>query len=92
VLCHEAGRETISGWPHFRLPDLDEAIALHERLARRTNPAARCVGIAVNTSGLPQAERGEYLAALHREHGVPAVDPLIDGCEALVEYAREAII
>jgi uncharacterized NAD-dependent epimerase/dehydratase family protein len=92
VLCHEAGREIVSGWPHFPLPELGEAIALHERLARRTNPAARCIGIAVNTSALPQGERGEYLAALRREHGVPAVDPLIDGCGALVEYACEAIV
>lgn len=92
VLCHEAGRESVSGWPEFRLPEIGEAIALHERLARRTNPAARCVGISVNTSALPGGERASYLAALRDEHGVPAADPLIDGCEALVEYARAAIV
>src|SRR6056297_1796115 len=90
VLCHEAGRETVSGWPDFRLPELDEAIALHERLARRTNDAARCVGIAVNTSGLAPGEREDYLEALRRRHGVPAADPLVDGCGALVRFVRES--
>jgi len=90
VLCHEAGRETVSGWPDFRLPELDEAVALHERLARRTNDAARCVGISVNTSGLARGEREDYLEKLRRRHGVPAVDPLVDGCGALVEFVRQS--
>ena len=90
VLCHEATRETVIGWDHFLLPELGEAIALHERVARRTNQAARCVGICVNTSGLPAKERAAYLDGLQQEHGVPAVDTMIDGCRPIAEHIRSA--
>lgn len=88
VLCHEAIRETVIGWDHFRLPNLAEAIELHERVARRTNPEARCVGICVNTSGLPANEREAYLEGLSREHGVPAVDPVAGSCGPIVDHVQ----
>jgi uncharacterized NAD-dependent epimerase/dehydratase family protein len=53
---------------------------------RRTNPGIRCVGISVNTSGLPPAERQDWLARLSAETGLPCVDPLIEGCGAIVDY------
>lgn len=90
VLCHEATRETVIGWDHYRLPSLLDAIELHERVARRTNPEARCAGICVNTSGLPAADREAYLDGLRHEHGVPAVDPMIDGCDAIVDFLRSS--
>jgi len=89
VVCHDATRECLSDWEHFALPSITECIALHERVARRTNPAACCVGIAVNTSTLPVRKRSAYLEALAAEHGVPAVDPLIDGCSDIVAYVRK---
>ena len=89
VLCHEPNRDTVIGWDDYRLPGLGEAIALHERVARRTNPDARCIGICVNTSGLPSAERADYLASLQRTHEIPAVDPMIDGCDAIVDHIRD---
>ncbi len=89
VLCHEVNRETVIGWDHYLLPDLGEAIALHERIARRTNSDARCIGISVNTSGLPSSERADYLASLQRKYEIPAVDPMIDGCHAIVEHIRD---
>ena len=32
-----------------------------------------------------------YLENLHRRHGVPAVDPVIDGCDELVTYVRATL-
>ena len=84
VVCHDALRTRMAEWEHFELPTLGEAIALSERLARRTNPDARCVGISVNTSALSGQERSDHLANLRERHGIPAVDPLIDGCDELV--------
>ena len=84
VVCHEAGRERVAEWEHFAIPTLEEAIGRNEQLARRTNPAARCIGISVNTSALDGPERIDYLAELRQRHGMPAVDPLIDGCDELV--------
>ena len=89
VLCHEATRKTVIGWDHYGLPDLADAIDLHERVARRTNPDAQCIGISVNTSGLPESQRDSYLADLRQEHGVPAVDPMIGGCSEIVEHVQK---
>lgn len=85
VLCHDATRKTVSGWDHFDLPPVQEAIDQHVLMGRRTNPDIRCVGICVNTSELPQSGRTAFLAELAEQTGLPCVDPLIDGCGAIVE-------
>ena len=85
VVCHEARRTVHSGFPGYALPTLEECIELHERMARRTNPAARCVGISVNTLPLPAAERGDYLRELSRRLGLPCVNPLLEGPGAIVD-------
>ena len=89
VVCHDATRKVMSGWEHYPLPSVAECIDLHVMAGRRTNPAIRCVGISVNTSGLPPAERADWLANLSAETGLPCVDPLIEGCGAIVDYIRE---
>ena len=91
VVCHDAVRKSVDGWEHFRLPKLEETIDLHERVARRTNPLTRCVGISVNTSALPTDLRASYLETLREKHGVPAVDPLIDGCADVVDFIRDTL-
>lgn len=89
VVCHDATRTRVSGWEHFALPGLPECIELHTALGRRTNPAIRCVGISVNTSGLPGSGRSDYLDRLSAKTSLPCVDPLIDGCDAIVNYINE---
>ncbi len=88
VLCHDATRKVISGWEHFDLPSIQDCIDQHVMMGQRTNPDIRCVGISVNTSGLPTHERADYLARLSEETGLPCVDPLIDGCGEIVEYIK----
>lgn len=88
VVCHDATRTSMSGWEHYRLPGIRECIDLHILLGQRTNPAIRCVGISVNTSGLPPAQREAYLATLTKETGLPCVDPIIDGCEKIVRQIQ----
>lgn len=83
VVCHEAGRTNVSGWPDYALPDVRECMDLNLVLARRTNPAVRCAGVTVNTSGLPGEQRDAYLDELAESVGVPCVDPVIDGCGRL---------
>lgn len=85
VVCHDATRTAVSGWEHFALPTIEECIEQHRLLGRRTNPDIRCVGISVNTSGLPSAGRSDYLSRISTETGLPCVDPLTDGCNAIVE-------
>jgi uncharacterized NAD-dependent epimerase/dehydratase family protein len=88
VVCHDATRTRVSGWEHYLLPSIAECIELHVMAGRRTNPGIRCVGISVNTSGLPPDGRAGWLANLAAETGLPCVDPLIDGCGAIVDFIR----
>jgi uncharacterized NAD-dependent epimerase/dehydratase family protein len=89
VVCHDPARTTVSGWEHYALPSIDECITQHESMGRRCNPDIRCVGISVNTSSLCPEEREQYLEELRVETGLPCVDPLIDGCGAIVEHLQQ---
>lgn len=89
VLCHDATRTTVSGFEHYSLPSVREAIDMHVAMGRRTNPAIRCVGISVNTSMLAADQRLDYLQRLSAETGLPCVDPIIDGCGAILEHIKQ---
>ena len=91
VVCHDPLRERVSGWPHFTLPPLDEVIETHIRMGRRTSPDIRCIGVSVNTSRLPANERTAYLERLAEGTGLPCVDPLIDGCDAITRHLLDTL-
>ena len=86
VLCHEPTRDHLRGLPHQPMPTLQAAIDAHVEAARLTNPAVRCIGVSVNTSGLTDdGVRRDLLARAADETGLPAVDPVIDGVAAIVD-------
>ena len=85
VVCHDPTREVIDTARHLPLPSLAECIDLHLRSARLTSPNVRCVGISVNTSGMDTRRKTSYLAELSAELGLPCVDPIQDGCDAIVD-------
>lgn len=89
VLCHDVERERVSTCPDYQLPDLQACIDLHLQCAKIVNPQVRCIGVSVNTSSLEPRTRRAYLDKLQAELGLPCVDPLIDGCDALVEQLLE---
>ena len=89
VVCHDATRTAVSGWEHYALPSIREAIDTHVLLGSRTNPDIRCVGISVNTSNLTAAKRTDYLEGLSAETGLPCIDPIIDGCAAIAEHIKQ---
>lgn len=89
VVCHEAGRSHVSGWSAFALPSIREVIERTVTTGSLTNPAITCVGVSVNTSGLPAGEREGYLQSLSDELGLPCVDPLVEGTGAIVDGLRE---
>ena len=84
VLCHDPLREQVRGCPEHHLPDLQHCIDTHLQMARLTNPEVRCVGLSVNTSKVPPEQRGALLQALGAETGLPCVDPIIDGVDAII--------
>ena len=85
VVCTEAGRTVVSGWPDFPLPSLQEVIDRTVEIGRRTNPKIKPVGISVNTSSLDEAEALSYLAEVEDETGLPATDPIRFGVGKLVD-------
>ena len=85
VMCHEPGREHMRGIPHQPLPSLEDCIALNESCARLTNPDAKVVGFAFNTSKMSDAEAEAYLKEISDKFGMPAVDPVRTGVSPLVD-------
>ncbi|MFC6631965.1 DUF1611 domain-containing protein [Microbulbifer taiwanensis] len=85
VICHDPLRSRVSTCPDYRPPSIGVCMELNLRCARITNPDAVCVGVCVNTSGLPVSERQEYLQTLSAEVNLPCVDPVLDGCDPIVD-------
>ncbi len=90
VLCHESGRQHPVDAEHLSLPDLGTCIERYELAARLTCPAARVVGIAVNTSGLAETAAMAEIRAAARQTGLPTCDPVRTGVSELVD-ALESI-
>ncbi|MEO1082225.1 MAG: DUF1611 domain-containing protein [Pseudomonadota bacterium] len=84
VVCHASGRREVEGWPGFSLPSIGEVIERTVAIGRLTNPRIRCVGISVNCSSITADERPAYLASLAEEHGLPCVDPMLDGTDPIL--------
>ncbi len=85
ALCHEPTRSHMRGLVHQPMPDLAEAIELNERAARLTNPAARCIGLALDTSRLEEAAANSLIQETAARIGLPCVDPVRNGIAALLE-------
>lgn len=85
VLCHEAARPHMRGLPGRAVPDLAECLAANLANARVTSPDVVAVGVSVNTSNLPPAERADYCPRTSDALGLPCQDPLVDGVALIVD-------
>ncbi len=88
VVCHEPTRKTMRGVAHA-LPSIDDVIDMTIRCGRLTNPEIRCVGIAINTQALSDADARAALAEAAKLHALPAVDPVRYGVGAIVDRMLE---
>jgi uncharacterized NAD-dependent epimerase/dehydratase family protein len=84
VVCHEPTRTAMRGVAH-PLPTIRQVIDLTIACGSLTNPAIRCVGIAVNTAALDEAAARDHLAETGAAHGLPAVDPVRFGVGPIVD-------
>lgn len=76
ILCHDPQRTHLVSWPDYAVPELAVARDLYLQAARLTNPAARLVGVSLNTFGMDEAAAQAALAQAERALGVPAFDPM----------------
>jgi uncharacterized NAD-dependent epimerase/dehydratase family protein len=81
VLCHTLGRDRVMGLEDYATPTIRETIELTIRLASRTNPQARCAGLALNTSGLTESDARKVLAEHSARLRLPVADPVRGGRE-----------
>lgn len=90
VLCHDPMRHEIGGYPGFRIPSLEAAMASYLGAAQLTNPQARLLGVALNTSKLSATASLEVLAQTEQQLGLPCVDPIRTGVARLVTALKVA--
>ncbi len=90
VLCHDPTRHEIGGYPGFRIPSLEAAMASYLGAAQLTNPQARLLGVALNTSKLSATASLEVLAQTEQQLGLPCVDPIRTGVARLVTALKVA--
>jgi uncharacterized NAD-dependent epimerase/dehydratase family protein len=75
VVCHEPTRTNMRGVA-TALPTIQQVIDLTITCGRLTNPAIRCVGLAINTAAFEADEARQFLLRLSNQHDLPATDPL----------------
>ena len=82
VLCHDAARTEVKGYPGSPLRSLGELVSLYEAAAAWTRPPGTRVpvaAIALNTSALDDEAAGSAIRAAAMETGLPAADPVREG-------------
>lgn len=89
VVCHDAARTQVDGYPDFPLPSLQECATSCLEAGRLTNPGIRATGISLNTATLDEAGRRKALETASRITGLPAVDPVATGIGPLVDALLE---
>ncbi|MCB1507742.1 MAG: DUF1611 domain-containing protein [Hyphomicrobiaceae bacterium] len=87
VVCHEPTRTTMRGVRHA-LPTIRDVIDMTIALGRLTNPAIRCVGIAINTKALTEDAARALVQATGEEYGLPVTDPVRFGVDPIVDHVE----
>ena len=85
VVCHDPCREFISSCPGAKVPSVEDCMDLNLKCGSLTNPNIKCVGISVNTSQMEESKRQPYLDALAAKTGLPCIDPILNGCDAIAD-------
>lgn len=89
VICHDAARTGLVGWPHYPVPDIPKIADACVTAASLTNPNAQVIGVSLNTSGLSPEAAARSIEATARRTGLPCVDPIRQGVGPIVERLLE---
>jgi uncharacterized NAD-dependent epimerase/dehydratase family protein len=89
VVCHQAKRHHLHGFPKFPTPSIRECMERHIEAARLTNPETVCAGVSIDTSSMEEEAATEYLDELEDMLSVPCVDPLKTGVQAVVDRLED---
>jgi len=89
VVCHEAGREYVEGFPECPLPGIGKLIEHTIVCGQVTSPGIRCAGVSINASSMTPQKREAYLRGLSELTGLPCVDPVATGVAPIVDYLEK---
>ena len=89
VLCHEPTRTHMRALPDYPVPDMAAVMEMALPHAQLTNPAAKFVGVAVNTAKLDDAAAARFLGETEARFGLPTVDPVRTGIARIVDGLEE---
>jgi len=85
VVCHEPTRTTMRN-VSSPLPSIEQVIEATVLAGRLTNPNIRCVGVAVNTAALSEAEAWQLLEQTAHRLRLPTTDPVRFGLGGILDY------
>jgi len=89
VICHEAGRKYVEGFPECLLPSIPKLIEHTIVCGSVTNAGIRCAGVSINTSQLQEDEREKHLRDICGLTGLPCVDPVATGVGPIVDFLEK---
>ncbi len=82
VLCHDAARTAVKGFPRLPLTRLRDLVPLYEGAAtwcRERGTSVPVVAVALNTSALDDGAAARAIEEAAAETGLPAADPVREG-------------
>ena len=85
VMCHDPSRPHMRGLPHMQVPGIAACIEENLRSARLTSPDAEFIGVSINGSLFDAAAAQDLRARITAETGLPCVDPLVTGMDAVID-------
>lgn len=85
VVCHALNRAHMRGLPNRDLPSIQDTIVLNESLAKLTNPNAKVIGIAINSSSVSEEQARIECDNIAKQTGLPCVDPIRHQLDVLLE-------
>ncbi|MCZ6459345.1 MAG: DUF1611 domain-containing protein [Gammaproteobacteria bacterium] len=85
VVCHEPTRRTMRNIA-TAIPSVEAVIEATINGGRLTSPMIRCVGVAINTQLLDEAQAQKEIEAAALRLNVPVTDPVRFGVHNIVDY------
>jgi uncharacterized NAD-dependent epimerase/dehydratase family protein len=89
ILCHDAARSHIDGYPDYAIPPLAYCVESYLEVGRLTNANLRFVGVSLNCSGIDASARAAAMAGIREETGLVVADPMGPGAAVLVDALLE---
>jgi uncharacterized NAD-dependent epimerase/dehydratase family protein len=87
VMCHRPDRELHGGWEDCPVAPITQQIELYEKLLAPLIES-KVVAVAVNTYRMDPSEADAMVKEIARTTGLPAADPIRQGCGELLQAVR----